>query len=122
MNALTHATINALPQSITRTVNPNRVHPSQTFKVLISHSGPGRYQACDTAGNVIVSDVREPFFESARVLARRGLDPDTMLLMARTTTPDRIDMRCRLGRAASLTVSDSSTGTPTIRRHRETST
>jgi hypothetical protein len=105
---------NALPTSITRTA-PN-IHPSQTFKVLISHSGSGRYQARDTAGNLIVSDAREPFFESARVLLARGLDPDTLLLMARSAAPDRIDMRARLGRAAGLTVANNSTWTPTLRR------
>jgi hypothetical protein len=116
LRLLCHA--NSLPQSITRTTHPNHPHP--VFKIVISHSGSGRYEAHDTAGNLIVSDVREPFFESARVLLARGLDSDTLLLMARSTTPDRIDMRARLGRAADLTVQNSSTGTPSIRRHRET--
>jgi hypothetical protein len=113
LSALNHSTIAALPQSITR-LSPDRLHPSQAFKVLISHSGSGRYETRDTAGNLIVSDVREPFFESARVLLARGFDPDTLLLMARVATPDRIDMRARLGRAAGLTVSNNSTRTPTL--------
>ena len=53
---------------------------------------------------------------SARALIALGHDPEATLEMSRKATPEKIDMRGRLGTLAKLTVHEPSNGSPRIVR------
>ena len=68
----------------------------------------GRYQAELEDGTVLVKSSREPLLASARVLQRRGVPPDTELIMVRRSTGEQ-SIRGKLGKLAKLTVKNDHT-------------
>lgn len=88
-----------------------------TIRLLVQHLGRGIYRASlASTGEVLIDRAREPFFAVARTLIAMGFDRRATLEMARVTSPDRVDLKATLGRAAALTVVDNSGGTPTFRK------
>jgi hypothetical protein len=90
--------------------------------ILIEAIGRGLYRVFSPDGlerhcaAELVARTREPLLASARVLLDAGVDPRTVLAMARKATPDHVDMWGRLGTLAGLTVHESATDGPSFRR------
>ena len=102
--------MSATTETITPT-NPASVHREHTLKVIIKSNGRGAYRVSE-GNRVLIERTSEPLFNSARALLAEGHDPDTTLVMSRATTPDRVDMSGRLGRAATMMVIEGRTSGP----------
>ena len=68
----------------------------------------GRYRAELEDGTVLVESSSQPLLDSARVLQRQGIAPDTELVMVRRSTGEQ-SIRGRVGKLAKLTVRNSNT-------------
>lgn len=66
-------------------------------------------------GEVLLESVRTPFFDAARELLRRGLDPSAVLEM-RHRGSSIVALRQAIGRAAKLTVIETNKVGPLIAR------
>jgi hypothetical protein len=63
----------------------------------------GRYKAMLADGTVLLKSSRQPFLDGARALLAQGIDPETVLVMARRGTGSE-SLRARVGDAAKLAV------------------
>jgi hypothetical protein len=73
------------------------------IRILIEEGAGGRYQAV-VNGEVLIKSSRQPFFDGARELLRRGVDPEATLVMVRRSGV--YSLRAKLGEAAKLAVEE----------------
>jgi hypothetical protein len=74
--------------------------------VVSSTKSAGHFQArLQQSNEVLVQNSRQPFVDAARVLVKRGQDPDALLVMKRLGS-DIVALRAPLGKAAKLTVEE----------------
>jgi hypothetical protein len=64
----------------------------------------GRYKAMLADGTVLLKSSRQPLLDGARALLAQGVDPETVLVMARSTGTE--SLRAKVGDAAKLTVQE----------------
>jgi len=83
-----------------------RIARNHSFQVIVIEIGPGRYRAQIDGENICSS--HQPFLDSARVLLKRGCDPNAVLAMYRPGDA-AWSLRASIGRAAGLTVNESRT-------------
>jgi hypothetical protein len=76
----------------------------------------GRYKAVLADGAVLLKSSRQPFLDGARALLAQGIDPETVLVMARKSTGAE-SLRARVGDAAKLTVREDDRIGPLFVRH-----
>ena len=95
-----------------------------TVRIAIEYLGRGHYSATNstpcspTRGRKLAARTSTPFCNSARALIALGHDPEAAFEMVRVATPDRVDMRGRLGSVATLTVIEGPRDTPHFARWR----
>jgi hypothetical protein len=65
----------------------------------------GRYKAVLADGTVLLKSSRQPLLDGARALLAQGIDPETVLVMARKSTGTE-SLRAKVGDAAKLTVQE----------------
>jgi hypothetical protein len=74
------------------------------IEIVVTPSNGGHFNA--TVDGEKLCSSRTPFFSAARVLLKRGVDPDTKIVM-RHTGSETTSLRSTVGAAAALTVDES---------------